>query len=190
MPLSLCIRLGFGELKPTKMSLQLPDRSIKYAVGIMENIPVRIGRLFIPTDFVIMDIKEDADIPILLGRPFLATSGAIIDVKRGKITFEVGDEKIEFIMSQFMKSHTLKNSCFRHDIVERNVDKTPFKQVPPDILSVHPMNNNSQDKKHPPNTKRKKRKGKTPMRWFDMFKWRPKDVGHNFKNVSLEEAPF
>jgi hypothetical protein len=55
-----------------------------------------------------MDIKEDADIPILLGRPFLATSGAIIDVKRGKITFEVGDEKIKFIMAQFMKSPPLR----------------------------------------------------------------------------------
>ncbi|MCI52122.1 zinc knuckle family protein, partial [Trifolium medium] len=97
-------RLGLGELKPTKMSLQLADRSIKYPLGILENVPVKIGQLFIPTDFVIMDIREDFDIPILLGRPFLATAGAIIDVKRGNLTFEVGDEKIEFMLSQFMKS--------------------------------------------------------------------------------------
>lgn len=48
-------------------------------------------------DFVIMDIDEDCQIPIILGMAFLATVGAIINVKRGKLTFEVGDEKIEFI---------------------------------------------------------------------------------------------
>lgn len=46
-----------------------------------------------------MDIKENSTIPIILGRPFLAIAGEIIDVKRGKLTFEVGDEKIEFILS-------------------------------------------------------------------------------------------
>ncbi|PNX66360.1 hypothetical protein L195_g063026, partial [Trifolium pratense] len=48
------------------MSLQLADRSIKYPLGILENVSVRIGQLFIPTDFVIVDIREDIDIPILL----------------------------------------------------------------------------------------------------------------------------
>jgi hypothetical protein len=139
MPLSLCKRLGLGELKATKISLQLADRSIKYPVGILENVPVKIGHLFIPTDFVIMDIKEDADIPILLGRPFLATSGAIIDVKRGNITFEVGDEKIKFIMTQFMKSPAFKNSCCKLDIVERYDGEPPSKQVPPGILKTHPV---------------------------------------------------
>jgi hypothetical protein len=190
MPLTLCKWLGLGELKPTKMSLQLPDRTIKYPVGILENVPVRIGHLFIPTDFVIMDIKEDDDIPILLGRPFLASSGAIINVKRGKITFEVGDEKIEFIMSQFMESPTLKNSCCRLDIIERNVDKFPSEQVPPDILKAHLEHNIFQDKTPPSISQRKKGKRKTPMRWSDMFKWNPKDVEHNVNDVSLEEAPF
>ena len=107
MPLAVCKRLNLGELQPTKMSLQLADRSVKYHVGILEDIPVRIGQLYIPTDFMVMDIKEDEDIPILLGRPFLSTAGAIIDVKRGKLTFEVGDEKIEFILSKFMMAPIL-----------------------------------------------------------------------------------
>ncbi|XP_050915766.1 uncharacterized protein LOC127130846 [Lathyrus oleraceus] len=94
MPLAVCRRLNLGELQPTKMSLQSADRSVKYAVGILEDIPVRIRQLYIPTDFVVMDIKEEDEIPILLGRPFLSTTGAILDVKRGKLTFEVGDKKI------------------------------------------------------------------------------------------------
>ncbi|XP_058788432.1 uncharacterized protein LOC131662618, partial [Vicia villosa] len=107
MPLSTCKKLNLGELKATRMSLQLADRSVKYPVGMLENIPVRVGQFYIPTDFIIMDIQEDSNIPIILGRPFLATAGAIIDVKRGKLTFEVGEEKIEFILSQFLKAPSI-----------------------------------------------------------------------------------
>jgi hypothetical protein len=118
MPLSICERLNLGELKPTKMSLQLADRSVKYPVGILEDVPLRIGQLYIPTDFVVMDIKEDSHIPILLGRPFLATAGAIIDVKRGKLTFEVGEEKIKFILSQFMKGPAINDTCCSIDVID------------------------------------------------------------------------
>ncbi|XP_050914348.1 uncharacterized protein LOC127129308, partial [Lathyrus oleraceus] len=110
MPLSICKKLEMGELRPTKMSVQLADRSIKYPVGILENVPVRIGQFYIPTDFTIMDIREDDTTPIILGRPFLATAGAIIDVKRGRLTFEVGEEKIEFILSQFLKAPAIEDT--------------------------------------------------------------------------------
>ncbi|KAI5410247.1 hypothetical protein KIW84_055659 [Lathyrus oleraceus] len=42
MPLSICKRLEMGELRPTKMSVQLADRSVRYPVGILENVPVPI----------------------------------------------------------------------------------------------------------------------------------------------------
>ena len=74
MPLAVCERLNLGELQPTKMSLQLADRSVKYPISILEDVPVRIDKLYFPTYFVVMDIKEDDDIPILLGRPFLSTA--------------------------------------------------------------------------------------------------------------------
>ncbi|XP_058724611.1 uncharacterized protein LOC131596065 [Vicia villosa] len=99
MPLSICEKLNMGDLRPTKMSVQLADRSVKYPVGVLENVPIRIGQFYIPTDFIIMDIKEDVNTSIILGRHFLATAGAIIDVKKGKLTFEVGEEKVEFILT-------------------------------------------------------------------------------------------
>ncbi|KAI5406629.1 hypothetical protein KIW84_053100 [Lathyrus oleraceus] len=111
MPLSICKKLELGELRPTKMSVQLADRSVRYPVGILENIPVRIGQFYIPTDFIIMDIREDEVTPIILGRPFLATVGAIIYVKRGRLTFEVGEEKIEFILSKFLKAPAIEDTC-------------------------------------------------------------------------------
>ncbi|XP_058725551.1 uncharacterized protein LOC131596831 [Vicia villosa] len=42
MPLSICSKLDMGALTPTKMSVQLVDRSVKYPVGILENVPIRI----------------------------------------------------------------------------------------------------------------------------------------------------
>ncbi|XP_050897321.1 uncharacterized protein LOC127104161 [Lathyrus oleraceus] len=93
-PLPTCKKLNLGELRPTKMSLQLADRSFKFPIGMLENIPFRIGQFYIPTNFVIMDIKEDSHIPIILGRPFLATTRVTIDVKKGKLTFDVGEEKV------------------------------------------------------------------------------------------------
>ena len=43
MPLSICSKLEMGELRPTKMFVQLEDCSVKYIVGVLENVPVRIG---------------------------------------------------------------------------------------------------------------------------------------------------
>ena len=59
MPLAVCKRLDLGDMQPTRMSLQLDDRSVKYPIGILEDIPVKIEQLYIPTDFFIMNIKED-----------------------------------------------------------------------------------------------------------------------------------
>lgn len=43
MLLFVCKKLDFGEMKYTNISLQLQDRSAKYLVGILEDIPVKIG---------------------------------------------------------------------------------------------------------------------------------------------------
>ncbi|XP_058733326.1 uncharacterized protein LOC131604928 [Vicia villosa] len=128
MPLSICEKLKLGELRPTRMSLQLADRSVKFPVGMLENVPVRIGQFYIPTDFIIMDIKEDPNIPIILGRPFLATAGAIIDVKKGKLTFEVGEEKVEFILSQFFKAPAIDDSCCFLDVIDECVKEMEKQQ--------------------------------------------------------------
>jgi hypothetical protein len=55
--LAICNRLNLGDMQPTRMSLQLVDRLVKYPIGVLEDIPVRIVQLYIPTDFIVMDIK-------------------------------------------------------------------------------------------------------------------------------------
>src|ERR1043165_8840077 len=50
MPLSISKKLDMGELRPTKISVQLEDQLVKYPVRILENVPVQIGQFYIPTD--------------------------------------------------------------------------------------------------------------------------------------------
>ncbi|XP_031111995.1 uncharacterized protein LOC116015967 [Ipomoea triloba] len=103
MPHFLYKRLNLGKPKPITMTLQMADRSIKRPVGVLEDIPVMIDQYFIPEDFVVLDIEEDAKVTIILGRPFLATVGALIDVKREKLVMEVAENKIEFDIFKMAK---------------------------------------------------------------------------------------
>ncbi|XP_022014732.1 uncharacterized protein LOC110914234 [Helianthus annuus] len=96
MPASMFDRLGIGKTSPTKMSIQLADRSIKYPQGVAENLLVKVGDFVFPADFVILDMEEDNEVPLILGRPFLATAHAMVDMNGGKLTLRVGDKEMEF----------------------------------------------------------------------------------------------
>ena len=81
MPLSVFKKLGLGEATPTTVSLQLIDRSIKYPRGVIEYVLVKVEKLYLPTDFIILDIEENRKVPIVLGRPFLSTGNTLIDIQ-------------------------------------------------------------------------------------------------------------
>ncbi|XP_050875447.1 uncharacterized protein LOC127079083 [Lathyrus oleraceus] len=130
MPLSTCKKLNLGELRPTEMSLQLADHSVKFPIDMLENILVCIGKFYIPTGFVTMDIKEDSHIPIILGRAFLFTTRTIIDVKKGKLTFQVREEKVEFILAQFLQAPAIEDSCCLLDVIKecvKEMEREPSK---------------------------------------------------------------
>ncbi|GJS49143.1 reverse transcriptase domain-containing protein [Tanacetum coccineum] len=80
MPYSMFLRLNLGELKPTRMCIELAYKSTQIPRGIVENVIVKIDKFVLLVDFVVLDMKEDHKIPIILGRPFLATTHAMIDV--------------------------------------------------------------------------------------------------------------
>ncbi|XP_016195510.1 uncharacterized protein LOC107636522 [Arachis ipaensis] len=92
MPLSMMRRLSVEEMKPTRMSLQLADRSLIIPTGVVENLLVKVGEFIFPTDFVILDMEEEGHNSIILGRPFLAIARAIIDVEKGEMILKVHDE--------------------------------------------------------------------------------------------------
>ncbi|GJY25412.1 DNA-directed DNA polymerase [Tanacetum coccineum] len=116
IPYTMYGKLGLGEPKPTRMSLELADRSIQYPRGIVENVLIKVDKFVLPIDFVILDMPEDFRIPIILGRPFLATARAMIDVFNKKITLKVGDDEVIFDMEQSVKKPSIEDDeCYSID---------------------------------------------------------------------------
>ncbi|KAJ0870421.1 putative retrotransposon gag domain, aspartic peptidase domain superfamily [Helianthus annuus] len=96
MPYSFYEKLGLGELKPSRMTLSLADKSVKYPRGVVENLLVKVDRFVFPADFVVLDMEADEKVPLIFGRPFLNTAKALIDVFLGTITLRAGDESVVF----------------------------------------------------------------------------------------------
>jgi hypothetical protein len=78
------------------MCLELGDNSIRYPLGIAEDVPVKVGHHFIPVDFVVLDMGEREKPPLILGRPFLKTVGGTIDAGKGEIMFDINRERSSF----------------------------------------------------------------------------------------------
>ncbi|GJU58821.1 reverse transcriptase domain-containing protein [Tanacetum coccineum] len=129
MPYSFFLKLGILELKPTKMSIQLADRSIKYPIGICENLLSKIEKFIFPVDFVILEMDEDVSVTIILGRPFLTTARAVIDVHDGKLSLRVGKERVTFNIGKSMKFSSTQDDCLyfadhTDEMVQEKLDDT------------------------------------------------------------------
>ena len=67
MPLSIYKMFGLGDLKPTAMRLLMADRTVKWPIGILHDVLVKVESFIFPTDFVILDCEVDFEVPIFLG---------------------------------------------------------------------------------------------------------------------------
>ncbi|XP_061342861.1 uncharacterized protein LOC133289024 [Gastrolobium bilobum] len=124
MPLSMCKALEIKELKPTTVSLQLADRSIRRPDGVIEDVLVKIDKFIFPVDFVVPNMEEDAEIPLLLGRPFLATARAMIDVEQWKLMLRMNEETVTINVFESMKHPSDGGDFFMIDIIQEAVDDT------------------------------------------------------------------
>ncbi|GKC52864.1 reverse transcriptase domain-containing protein [Tanacetum coccineum] len=59
MPLSIWKKLSLPELTPTRMTLELADRSITRPKGVAKVIFVKVKKFHFPTDFVVVDFDAD-----------------------------------------------------------------------------------------------------------------------------------
>ncbi|GJZ82530.1 reverse transcriptase domain-containing protein [Tanacetum coccineum] len=140
MPLSVWKKLMLPELIPTRMTLELANRSIAYPVGIAEDIFLQVGKFRFPADFVVIDYDVDPRVPLILGRPFLRTARDLVDVHGEELTLRVGDEKLIFNVestSKYPQKHrnesinqiyTIDTTCEDHFHKVLNVQK-----------SIHPL---------------------------------------------------
>ncbi|BAU03085.1 hypothetical protein VIGAN_UM009200, partial [Vigna angularis var. angularis] len=115
MPLSMCRTIQGLEIKPTRMALQLADRSLKYPYGVVEDVLVKVDKFVFPVDFIVMEMEGNSDVPLILGRPFMKTARVLIDVENGKLKMRVDDEEVTFDVSKAMTYPNDDKACFQFD---------------------------------------------------------------------------
>nr|GEX14587.1 reverse transcriptase domain-containing protein [Tanacetum cinerariifolium] len=81
MPLSIWKKLSLPELTPTRMTLELADRSITRLKGVAEDVFVKVRKFYFLADFVVVDFEADPRVPFILRRSFLRTGNGY-DKKR------------------------------------------------------------------------------------------------------------
>ena len=160
MPLSIFKRLGLGEARPTTVTLQLADRSLKHPRGIIEDVLVKVDKFIFPADFIVLDMEEDKEIPIILGRPFLATGRAMIDVQRGELKLRVQEEEVKFNVFEAVRHPAESDTCFMAEMVEAIVSSQSGLTDPLETSLVEKESENLSEE------------AKEYVKWMDSF-------GHN-----------
>ncbi|GKC65131.1 reverse transcriptase domain-containing protein [Tanacetum coccineum] len=105
MPFSIWKKLSLPELTPTRMTLELADRSITHPKGLIEDVFIKVGSFHFPTDFVVVDFEADPRVPLIFGRSFLRTGCALIDVYEGELILRDGDERLVFHVDNHPQKH-------------------------------------------------------------------------------------
>ncbi|CAM8900556.1 unnamed protein product [Rhodiola kirilowii] len=95
MPLAIYHKLKLNGVKTAKMTLQLADGTTRRPWGLVENVPIKVDKFYIPCDFVVINMGDNFTSSLILGRPFLATAGFKVDVGKGKLTLKIGGEKVK-----------------------------------------------------------------------------------------------
>ncbi|XP_021818360.1 uncharacterized protein LOC110760411, partial [Prunus avium] len=147
MPYSVFEALNLGDLKPTSVSIQLADRSVRYPRGILEDVLVKVNDLILPADFLVLEMEEapipGADLPLILGRPFMATADTVINVRQGTLTMTVQGETIKFKVYDAFKLPNDEHECFHIDtlchIVQNTFNSTHCTDSLEKVLTQNPQ---------------------------------------------------
>ncbi|KAL4374166.1 hypothetical protein AHAS_Ahas05G0154600 [Arachis hypogaea] len=173
MPLSMMKKLKIQEAQPIKIALQMANKSMKPAYGLVENILVKVGKFFLAADFVILDTGEDENASIILGRPFLATRRALIDAEVGKLVLRLHNEQLVFHVFKDVHSAGEEERCMQTELIDPTLQKPPddahqnlqlkpplvtINKIPPDIKSKFGVGNASSTMEEGP-------KKKVPRGW-------------------------
>uniref|UniRef100_A0A2N9IAN8 Retrotransposon gag domain-containing protein n=1 Tax=Fagus sylvatica TaxID=28930 RepID=A0A2N9IAN8_FAGSY len=122
LPFSIHLQLGLGELKPTSVTLQLADRSVRKPRKVVEDVLVKVENFYYPVDFIILDIEPtlhpSANIPIILGRPFLATANALINCRNGRMKITFGSMTAELNIFNVNPQQLVDEECEYVNFIE------------------------------------------------------------------------
>ena len=103
MPLSIAKHLINFPHHPTRKTIQLADRTVRVPHGELEDVSIQVGQVYVPCDFMVMDMEEDPGALLMLGREALKTLGVVKNYKNDTITVEVANERVVFEFSKTLK---------------------------------------------------------------------------------------
>uniref|UniRef100_A0A2N9FMY2 Reverse transcriptase/retrotransposon-derived protein RNase H-like domain-containing protein n=1 Tax=Fagus sylvatica TaxID=28930 RepID=A0A2N9FMY2_FAGSY len=118
-------QMGLGDLKPTSITLQLADRSVRTPRGIVEDVLIKIENFYYPVDFIILEptLHPDNGIPIILGRPFLATANALINCRNGRMKITFGSMTAELNIFNVMQQQLEDDECHYVNLIDTVVQE-------------------------------------------------------------------
>ncbi|GJV13674.1 reverse transcriptase domain-containing protein [Tanacetum coccineum] len=137
MPLSIWKKLSLPELTPTRMTLELADRSITHPKGLAEDVYVKVGKFHFPTDFVVVDFEADPQYaPELLGFSNKSSGGNPTPTSE-PLTSEFILEEIETYLKDDSISPEINHAdCDQEGdicLIENLLNNDPFQLPPMDL---------------------------------------------------------
>jgi hypothetical protein len=131
LPYSVYLQLELGELKPTSMTLQLADQSVKVPRGIVEDVLIKVDKFYFPMDFIVLDTEPvlviESEIPEILGRLFLATANTLINYRSGVMKISFGNMMVELnifhIRKQPLDYDQMNQVCLIEEILDEVIEE-------------------------------------------------------------------
>nr|XP_027109127.1 uncharacterized protein LOC113728993 [Coffea arabica] len=96
---------------PCQLNIFLLINVLRYLVGIVEDLLVKVGKFYFHANFLVLDMREDISMPIILGREFLATGGANIDLLEEILTIRVDLSSEKYVIKQGLELMLGLNHC-------------------------------------------------------------------------------
>nr|GFA74608.1 reverse transcriptase domain-containing protein [Tanacetum cinerariifolium] len=114
-----------NEQKLHKKATNQMEKSITRPKRVAEDVFVKVGKFYFPTDFVVVDFKAYPRVPLILRISFLRTGRALINVYEEEITLMVNDESVTFNLNQTMRYSSTydDNSVNRVDVIDIACEK-------------------------------------------------------------------
>ena len=92
----------------TMISLQLADRQIKYPREVIEDVLVKVDKLYLPASL----IWRKRGSTHYLRQTFLATNNTLIDVYQDELTLRVQDDAVTLNVFEAKKYPMDNEACF------------------------------------------------------------------------------
>ncbi|XP_059629506.1 uncharacterized protein LOC132272360 [Cornus florida] len=140
LPYSVYLQLGLEELKPTSIIFQLANRSTKQPRGIIEDVIIKVDKLYFPVDFIVLDTELVPEsmrhIPVILGRLFLATVNASINYRNDIMDLSFGNMKVRLNIFNASNCPSDDKDCFLVDTIDECVEKMSLFALTKDPLEA------------------------------------------------------